>query len=527
MIQTTNGQKLSMIFSNKRLLSGNPLLGSTRPHLLRTYPHFPSKPTSKASSVSLSKNDYRSWLSTNFPHIVSYPLSPRHHRLWQWFDSLKPGEYQPAQVEPWPRGGAKSTTSELGTAYIGSKAELPRRYVLYVSETQDQADKHVAAIATLLEAIGIDRSLSVYGHSKGWKRNQLRTASGFNVESLGLDTAARGIKLDEFRPDLIIFDDIDNQEDNGKATEKKIRAITTSIIPAGSRDCCILFLQNLIIENGIMSQLVDGRADFLLDRIVGEPEPAVRNLVVETFEREDGRNVHRIVSGEPTWAGQDLQSCEELINKIGLRAFLRESQHEVAGADGVFFHSTKLVTVECLEPFDEVAIAFDIGATEGGGDYTVGAAVGKQSNDVIVVIDVLRGQWGSDGYERRIVEFCIYVRDDPRILYKKLKVRIPQDPGAAGKLWAEKMVRILQKAGFKDVAAYPVSKKKSVRARTWQAYVNDGNARLLKGTWNTDFRDEHQGFKEDESHVHDDQVDATSDAVNTLIPMGLTWADFL
>ncbi|MBI1332709.1 MAG: phage terminase large subunit [Armatimonadetes bacterium] len=464
-------------------------------------------------------SDYESWLATNFPRIVSYPMSARHHRLWEWFDSLKLGAYQPAQVEPWPRGGAKSTTSELGIVYIGCKAELPRRFVLYVSETQDQADKHVAAIATLFEAIGQQRSLSIYGHSKGWKRNQLRTAAGFNVESLGLDTAARGIKLDEFRPDLIIFDDIDNQEDNARTTRKKIRAITTSIIPAGSRDCCILFLQNLIIENGIMSQLVDGRADFLLDRIVGQPEPAVRNLVVETFEREDGRNVHRIVSGEPTWAGQDLQSCEELINKIGLRAFLRESQHEVAGADGVFFKPSQLVTVDefGLPTFEEIVVAFDIGATEGGGDYTVGVAIGRERNGVVTVLDLIRGQWGSDNYDPRIIQFCLAVRDHPGFRTNRLRIRIPQDPGAAGKLWADDMVKRIRVNGLTDVEAYQLTKKKSVRARTWQRLMNEGNARMVKGAWNAPFRDEHQDFREDESHRHDDQVDAASDAINTMI----------
>jgi len=48
----------------------------------------------------------------------------------------------------------------------------------------------------------------------------------FNVASYGLDGAARGIKIEKYRPDLIVFDDIDSQADSPLAVEKKIAAIT-------------------------------------------------------------------------------------------------------------------------------------------------------------------------------------------------------------------------------------------------------------------------------------------------------------
>ena len=79
--------------------------------------------------------------------------------------------------------------------------------MLYVCASQDQADKHVASIAGLLEQAGVVRRLNKFGSPRAWRRNQLQCDNGFTVEALGLDTAARGIKVDEFRPDLIIFDE--------------------------------------------------------------------------------------------------------------------------------------------------------------------------------------------------------------------------------------------------------------------------------------------------------------------------------
>jgi hypothetical protein len=96
-------------------------------------------------------------------------------------------------------------------------AREKRRYALYVSMTQEQADDHVANVAALLESPAIaahypalgQRLVGKFGNPKGWRRNRVRAASGFTVDAIGLDTAARGIKLEDARPDLIILDDID------------------------------------------------------------------------------------------------------------------------------------------------------------------------------------------------------------------------------------------------------------------------------------------------------------------------------
>jgi hypothetical protein len=122
-----------------------------------------------------------------------------------------------------------------------------RKYVLYVRETQEQADKSVANVAALLESKAVasyypehgDRMVSKFGASRGWRRNRLRTSGGFTVDAIGLDTAARGVKVEEQRPDLIILDDIDDKHDSAGATARKIKTITTSILPAGSSNAAI------------------------------------------------------------------------------------------------------------------------------------------------------------------------------------------------------------------------------------------------------------------------------------------------
>lgn len=455
--------------------------------------------------------DWREWIARYFPHVASAPFGERHVRLWDWFEALTPGVRPRPRVEIWPRGGAKSSTAELGTCRVGVK--LSRRFVLYVSETQEQADKHVQAISSLFERCGIDRAVGKYGHSKGWRRDQLRTANGFNVAAFGLDVASRGVKLDQYRPDLIVLDDIDSQDDNARATEKKIRAITSAIIPTGSPDCATLAIQNLILEDGIFDQLLKGTADFLRDREPAGFEPAVTGLETELVDRGDGLQVYRITGGAPTWAGQGLDTCEKQINDWGLAAFLREAQHEVSGASGYFFDTGRITVVDPTDvpPGLRLCRAWDLAATHGGGDWTAGPLVamrGRLPDVQVWVLEFERGQWGSDEVRRR-VKTC--QQSDP----PGTALRLPQDPGQAGKDQAQQFRSL-----FPGAIVKPVTGDKATRATGLQEALNRGNVYFVRGDWNHPVREVLRKFRADVSDQQDDEVDALADAFNQLAGIG-------
>lgn len=485
-------------------------------------------------------DDWEEWVKTFFPKVASAPFAPRHRRVWSYLQSIRAGEPPPPPlVEIWPRGGAKTTTIQLGVTYLGHR--LQRRFGLYVSETQGQAREQVQTIGSLLEGIGVQKLTGAFGNQKGWRQDQLRTAHGFNVMGLGLDVAARGIKLDEFRPDFIIFDDIDGTEDTPEATAKKIRSITKKLLPAGAKNCAIICLQNLVIENGVFGQLYDGRADFLQNRICHK-DVAVEGLKTEPRQGEDGRVRHFIIEGTPTWEGQNLEVCQRQIIEWGMTAFLEEAQHEVGIQKGYFFDESKFQVVESLDdlpPMVKVVRAWDYAGTQGGGDYTVGVLMGKSENGVIWILDVVRAQLSSDNVEKLVKLVADWDREN---FGHRYTLRTPQDPGSAGKRVADQDKRDL------GAVARPVTGKKALRAKRYAAAVNEGNARILKDgrprtaeidlfmaemtrltalegksqLWNRDFCQEHRKFREDEKHDFDDQVDAASDAFNELCS-GVSW----
>jgi phage terminase large subunit-like protein len=482
--------------------------------------------------------DYETWLRDHFPDVCTQPLAARHHRLWQWADSLERGVKPKSRVEVWPRGGGKSSTGEMCVARVGCK--LTRRFALIVSATQVQAEKHVTDIGNLFEMLGVERAVNLYGYSKGWKHSELKTSNGFTVAAYGLDSSPRGLKSGAYRPDLIIFDDIDDQSDTVDTVTKKIEKITTALIPAGSSDCAILFLQNMIHEESIVAQLVDNRADFLLNREPAYVEPALVGFQYEVIENPNGPNTYRITGGEPTWAGQGIDVCQGQLNDLGLKAFKREVQHEVKGADGYFFNvsAIKEILSQNVPELRAVCLAADLAATEGGGNSTVLSLSGVDYSERFYRLAMIRGQWGSD----RVRECLKLATAHYRTKYPKLHIRLPQDPGQAGKAQATGMRKEIDGASVQVVTG-----KKWTRATNFSEQVNLGNYfmvcedlpdwlctarneqtdfkpliddpnKLSWKEWHRTEREELRKFKEGiKGEQQDDIVDADSDAHNELM----------
>lgn len=328
----------------------------------------------KQSEREVDEDDWAAWLPWLFPSYFPVPFAPHHGELWDWVWSIELG-VKPANafIAVWARGGAKSTSAEAAVTSLGARRR--RNYVVYVCETQPQADDHVGNIGSMLESRQVsdaypllgDRAVGKFGSSKGWRRNRLRTASGFIVDALGLDVAARGLKIDEERPDMLVFDDIDDTTDGPGQVAKKISAITTKLLPAGSSDVAVLGIQNLVHANGVFGHLagtaeVDEQDDFLTNRIVSGPVPA---LLDATFEPDEIEGGYRIITGTPTWEGQSLATCQSQVNEWGYTAFLAEAQHDVdAKGGGMFDHVVfRHVAREDCPPFQRVEVWCDPAVT--------------------------------------------------------------------------------------------------------------------------------------------------------------------
>lgn len=292
----------------------------------------------RSSALRPAPEGWRAWLNELFPQAVPAPMALHHIDFWEFVWQIDYPTAPRPYFAVWSREGGKTTNVELACVALGVRGA--RKYILYVRQTQEAADRSVSNIAEKLESVGIDYYYPVhaqpmvnkFGAKRGWRRNRLRTAGGLTIDAIGLDAGMiRGLKVGDERPDLVILDDIDDEDDTPKTTAKKRRRITTAILPAGARDrVAIIGVQNLVIADGIFTTIVDGRADYLTDRKVSGPHPAV--LHMEWEWRDDPATETRIpviTAGTPTWEGQNLETCNRQIRRWGPSAFLREANHQV------------------------------------------------------------------------------------------------------------------------------------------------------------------------------------------------------
>jgi hypothetical protein len=285
------------------------------------------------------EQDWLGWLVTLFPEYITAPFGPHQKVFWEWVWAINPGVRPAPFIGIWPRGHTKSTSVELAIIALGAMGR--RRYSVLVCESQEQADNHVATVASMMESVGIEmfypdissRALTKYGQARGWRRNRLHTRSGFIVDALGLDVASRGLKVEEQRPDLIIFDDIDTETDQPGTVKRKISTLTRRVLPLGTPHTAIVGVQNLVHADSVFAQLADDRADFLADRVMSGPIPALEDINYEV-RTIDGRPRTILTGGTPTWGGMDIQACQNEVDTYGITAFLSELQHVMPDPTG-------------------------------------------------------------------------------------------------------------------------------------------------------------------------------------------------
>lgn len=291
----------------------------------------------------------------------------------------------------WPRGFSKTTNAERAVIALAARGF---KYILYVKETQEQANDAVQNIAAVLESPEVERyypllsqrQVNKFGHSKGWKRDRVRTASGTIVDAAGLDVSIRGLLLEGARPDVIFLDDLDGKEDTLKTTKKKIRRITSDIIPAGAPNRVVIGLQNIINPHGVFTRLADLApeypADFLMDRFVSGPYPAVYGLEYEqSGVNEHGRPVYRITAGTSSWPeARPISMLEEELNQMGPTMFVEEKQNQVGALQGKLYEGFDLKAVPRPDPalFEDVVVVCDPAVTANDNSDSNGIRAGAR-----------------------------------------------------------------------------------------------------------------------------------------------------
>lgn len=111
-----------------------------------------------------------------------------------------------------PRGHAKSTNFTFKDSLHAILYKY-KHYILIISDSSEQAEGFLSDIRLELEDNWIIKE--DFGELKGdkaWKSSVLLTSSNIKIEAIGSGKKVRGRRHRNWRPDLIVLDDIENDE---------------------------------------------------------------------------------------------------------------------------------------------------------------------------------------------------------------------------------------------------------------------------------------------------------------------------
>lgn len=210
--------------------------------------------------------------------------------------------------------------------------------------------------------------------------------------------------------------------------------------------------------------------------------------------------------GEPLWPNKyDAEALGNIRIATGAYQWASLYQQRPAPLEGGLFKAGRTPFVD-VAPADAKRIRWwDIAATAGDGNYTVGALLSRVEPGMFFVEDVIRGRWDTD--QRDAI-----IRQTAELDMTRGHVRqfLPQDPGQAGKSQVAAFTRLL--SGL-PVYTERETGDKVVRADPFASQWNAGNVSIVRAAWNRAYLEELLSFPNGQ---FDDQVDASSGAFNKL-----------
>ena len=320
-----------------------------------------------------------------FPHYFSRP-SPEFHReldnIWQ--QGVLKGEYPvtPARVKKIsrmpgvkravaaPRGHAKSTTLTFkGTMH--SIVYQYKHYPIIISDSSDQAEGFLENIRVEFEeneAIREDFGNLV---GKVWRSNVLVTSTNIKIEAIGSGKKIRGRKHRNWRPDLLVLDDIENDE-NVRTPEQRRKLESwffKAVSKAGDDYTDIIYIGTLLHYDSLLAKTLNnpGYKAIKYKAVISfadeedlwkEWEEIFTDLSNENNEADAlaffERNRKRMLKGTEVLWEEKLSYYDLMVMKVteGEASFNSEEQNEPINPEDCTFNS------EWFEYYNEAEIDF-------------------------------------------------------------------------------------------------------------------------------------------------------------------------
>jgi predicted phage terminase large subunit-like protein len=225
---------------------------------------FEPDPAAAAQRRARAQDDFRFFAHTYFPHYLDFEDSELHSFLYQELPTIVNDPRGVHLAVAAPRGEAKSTIVAL-IFVIWCVLTGRKHYIILIMDAFEQAAEHMESLRAELDSN--PRLLNDYpkatGQGRVWREGVIVTRNNVKIQGAGSGKKIRGRRHGPHRPDLVIGDDLENDE---------------NVVNPAQRDKLEGWLKKTVLQlgdaSGRMDAIVIGTIlhyDSVLNRLLSNP----------------------------------------------------------------------------------------------------------------------------------------------------------------------------------------------------------------------------------------------------------------
>ena len=363
-------------------------------------------------------SDFGFFCRTYFPHQCASNQSAFH----DWVFNKAPGWGPGARVVvAAPRGNAKTTL--LARLYVLWRIiRKDTKFAALIQDSTDQAEQSVEVVKIELEdnpRLARDFP-DLTGPGRTWQKGEITTRNRIKVKAYGSGKRIRGANWMGRRPDLVIIDDLENDENvrTRAQREKLYRWFTNAVLKLGPPDGSAQTLMiGTVMHSDAVLVRVSRRPDFRFTRFKAVIRFPERMDLWEEWERvfrqdqraagafyRDGKS-EMDKGAEVLWPGvQPLYElmCERAVDR---EAFSMEMQNEPLDPESRKFPPENFTFFTDLPRLTLCVGALDPAMGKSTGDYTGIVVLGKGEDNKAYVLEADIARYAPTKAVERILHY--------------------------------------------------------------------------------------------------------------------------
>ncbi len=390
--------------------------------------------------VDLGADDSIFFAKTFFPNTVRQKSPKFHHKMWELIDNPS-NRLVNLQVF---RGGAKTTQARLFAAK--RIAYGLAHTILYIGKSEGHAVRSVRWLKQQVTSNSLFANTFQLSKGSKWQDVEVEIIHGIDeypiwIMAMGITGSVRGINQDDFRPDLIVIDDVLDEENSATVEQRqKIEALIygalkESLAPVSEAPDAKMFMIQTPLnrEDASTKALTDPE---WVSAKFGCFTEATANLPIELQES----------AWPERWTSNTLRKEKEAaITRNQLSIWLREKECKITSPETSSFLpdwlryydilpelNTKVIVIDPVPPPSEKQIAIGLKGKDfecfavvaaAQGNFYLDEYITNRGHDPEWTIATFFSLWMKHHPRETLVEAVAYQRTLLWILTKAMKVR--------------------------------------------------------------------------------------------------------